>query len=312
MPTTYAQLRDKIAAYIHRPADILNYNGQDMLLQAVNNTKNFAQRVVDFELSRVFVQLPNVHPTNGADMSGLQLFGTATPVVVKSLEHAFFGLGDGTSQFPVDFVSRDAYVNRLRRRYDENFVSANPQSLTSIGTGFTQTVVQYGTTIFFIPGSSGPSATQTVYFDAIKWLPDFTTTLLLGTTTSTVAGQLVDAGKTFITTGVRIGDVVINTTTNASAVVTAVNSQTALTLSADIFVSGQTYSIAYVDGAQTNFLLDFCFDFMLFRTLYELNFFLKEDSRVELSDKLMTDLWENVKKWNITIVGNTVSDNTLD
>jgi hypothetical protein len=85
-----------------------------------------------------------------------------------------------------------------------------------------------------------------------------------------------------------------------------------LTLSADIITSGQAYSIAYVDATQTNFLLDYCFDFMMFRSIYELNFYLKEDSRVELSDKLMENIWDNVQKWNATIIGNTVSDNNLD
>lgn len=307
MPT-YAQLRDKVAAYMHRSADIFNFNGQDMLLQAVNNSKNFAQRVVDFELSRVFTQLPNVSPTNGADLSGLQLFGTSTPVVAKSLKQSFFA--SGSSQFPVDFISRDSYVNRLRRQHEQNYISDNVAVIARV-TGFSRSVVQVGTTIYFLP-SLGSSPSQTIYFDAIKWLPDFATTTLTGTTTSTLANNLVDSGKTFITTGVRIGDVVQNTVSNAFATVTAVVSQTTLTLSADIITTGQTYSIQYVDGAQTNFLLDYCFDYMMFRTIYELNFYLKEDSRVELSDKLMESIWDNVQKWNYTIVGNTVNDGNLD
>ena len=294
---------------MHRSADIFNFNGQDMLLQAVNNSKNFAQRVVDFELSRVFTQLPNVSPTNGADLSGLLLFGTATPVIAKSLEQAF--MGTATSQFPIDFISRDAYVNRLRRQYDQNYISDNAVASIAQVSGFSRSVVQVGTVIYFLPTSS-QTASQTIYFDAIKWLPDFTTTTLTGTTTGTLINNLVDAGKTFITTGVRIGDIVQNTVSGAYATVTSVVSQTTLTLSADIITTGQTYSIAYVDGTQTNFLLDYCFDYMMFRTIYELNFYLKEDSRVELSDKLMESIWDNVQKWNYTIIGNTVSDNSLD
>lgn len=308
MPT-YTQLRDKVAAYMHRPADIFNFNGQDMLLQAVNNSKNFAQRVLDFELSKVFTQLPNVSPVNGADLAGLLIFNTATPVVAKSLEQAF--MGDTANQFPVDFVSRNAYVNRLRRIREQSYQRDNQIDTIANVTGIGNMVVQVGTIIFFVP-SSGSGTSQTIYFDAIKWLPDFATTALTGTTTSTVAGKLVDSGKTFITTGVRIGDVVQNTVSGAFATVTAVDSQTTLTLSADIIITGQTYSIAYVDGAQTNFLLDYCFDYMMFRTIYELNFYLKEDSRVELSDKLMESIWENVQKWNETIIGNSVNDGNLD
>jgi hypothetical protein len=308
MPT-YAQLRDKIAAYMHRPAEVFNFNGQDMLLQAVNNAKNFAQRVVDFELSRIFTQLPNVSATNGADISGLQLYPSGTAIVAKSLEQAFMATSSGT-QFPVDFISRDSYVNRLRRRYDENFSLTGDFSSTAVIT-HPVAVVQVGSIIYYIPAST-TAASITLYFDAIRWLPDFSTTALTGTTTATSSGNLVDAGKTFITTGIRIGDVVTNSVTGASASVIAVVSQTMLTLSADIITSGQAYSIAYVDATQTNFLLDYCFDFMMFRSIYELNFYLKEDSRVELSDKLMENIWDNVQKWNATIIGNTVSDNNLD
>lgn len=296
-----------MAAYMHRDAAVFNYAGQDMLLTAANNAKNYAQRVIDFEYSRLFAQLPSVHPTNGANLSGLQLFNTSTAVVAKSLEQAFLSTDSGASQMPVDFMSRDAYVNRVRRRLGENPTNSSSTSMPSTVTG----IVQTGQVIYIVPGSQNGQS-QTVYFDIIQWLPDFTTTALTGTTTSTSSGNLVDAGKTFITTNIRIGDVVTNTTTGASAVVTGVTSQTVLALSADIFTTGQTYSIAYVDATQTNFLLDYCFDYMLFRTIYELNFFLKEDSRVALSDTFMQALWENMKMWNITIIGNSVGDNDLN
>jgi len=65
-----------------------------------------------------------------------------------------------------------------------------------------------------------------------------------GTTTSTLANHLVQSGQNFITT-VIIGDVVANTTAspNTFAKVTAVNSNTDLTLSADITPTGQAFSI---------------------------------------------------------------------
>lgn len=63
-----------------------------------------------------------------------------------------------------------------------------------------------------------------------------------GTTTLTLANNLVDATQTF-TTSVAVGDLITNTTDNTSAYITAIVSDTVLTISADIMVVGETYSI---------------------------------------------------------------------
>lgn len=63
-----------------------------------------------------------------------------------------------------------------------------------------------------------------------------------GTTTSTSSNHLVESGQNFLST-VNIGNVVFNTTDNTFAYVTAVNSNTDLTLDADIMTSGEAYGI---------------------------------------------------------------------
>jgi len=72
-----------------------------------------------------------------------------------------------------------------------------------------------------------------------------------GTATSTSANHLVDSAATFVTAGVKVGDVVANITDQTFASVTAVNSETDLTLSADIMVSGETYT---VEGPRTKLM----------------------------------------------------------
>ena len=64
------------------------------------------------------------------------------------------------------------------------------------------------------------------------------TQLTSGTTTSIVPYQLVDSNATFITSGVQIGDIVINSNTNASTVVVYVDDETYLTIADDIFLTG--------------------------------------------------------------------------
>tara|TARA_R100001440_G_scaffold16129_5_gene27358 strand:- start:30130 stop:31092 length:963 start_codon:yes stop_codon:yes gene_type:complete len=63
-----------------------------------------------------------------------------------------------------------------------------------------------------------------------------------GTTTLTLANNLVDATQTF-TTSVAVGDLITNTTDNTSAYITSIVSDTVLTISADIMAVGETYSI---------------------------------------------------------------------
>ena len=63
-----------------------------------------------------------------------------------------------------------------------------------------------------------------------------------GTTTSTTSNKLVDSGGAF--TGlVSVGDAVLNTTDTTYAYVTAVDSNSTLTLDSDIFTSSENYRI---------------------------------------------------------------------
>ena len=63
-----------------------------------------------------------------------------------------------------------------------------------------------------------------------------------GTTTGTTANKLIDSSQNFTST-VTNGDKVINQANGSSALVTNVDSNTQLTLDADIMVSGQEYTI---------------------------------------------------------------------
>ena len=70
---------------------------------------------------------------------------------------------------------------------------------------------------------------------------------LSGTATSSASDKLVDTSENF-TNVVIVGDVVKNTTTNSIAAVTAIDSNTAVTLSSDIMSNGQNYIIYDTTG----------------------------------------------------------------
>ena len=80
-----------------------------------------------------------------------------------------------------------------------------------------------------------------------------------GTNTSAVAFKLVNSAALYITKNVKTGDVVHNDTAGTAATVVSVDSQTQLTLNADIFTStSQTYAV-YAMSAQTSMGNPGCF-----------------------------------------------------
>lgn len=76
-------------------------------------------------------------------------------------------------------------------------------------------------------------------------------TITSGTNDGVTGGQLIDSTKDFIALGVKIGDIVYNTTGSASATVVNVLSGGKLQLSTDIFlITPQSY-ILYQNSSQT-------------------------------------------------------------
>jgi hypothetical protein len=65
-----------------------------------------------------------------------------------------------------------------------------------------------------------------------------------GTSTSAATGKLINSAGLFVTKGISVGDVVYNTANQTAAVVTGVDSETQLSVSADIFAtSPKTYRV---------------------------------------------------------------------
>lgn len=68
-------------------------------------------------------------------------------------------------------------------------------------------------------------------------------TVMSGTTTSTVGDDLIDSSGNFEARGIRIGDRITNTTDTTYGAVTAIESATVLSVSADNFPTGKNYTI---------------------------------------------------------------------
>ena len=75
-------------------------------------------------------------------------------------------------------------------------------------------------------------------------IPDIGTAGPTGTTTSGSTTQLIDSNATFLTSGVQLNMIIVNTTDNTQAVVIGIEDDNTLTVSANIFAaSGKAYEI---------------------------------------------------------------------
>ena len=95
--------------------------------------------------------------------------------------------------------------------------------------------------------------------DPVRWVESdiVITKTESGTATSTTSNKLVDTAGQF-TANVKVGDIVSNTTDSTTASVNAIDSNTILSLSADIMASGEAYVIkqssASQSGLDTNYI----------------------------------------------------------
>lgn len=80
-------------------------------------------------------------------------------------------------------------------------------------------------------------------------IPKISSLVVSGSASATTASKLVDSTKDFITLGVKVGNIIYNTTDFTAATVTAVDSATTLSISADIIVSTEGYTI-YAEASE--------------------------------------------------------------
>lgn len=318
---TVNDLLTATAAFLGRDRSVFVKNGFDCLLQAANNARLYAERAIDFELSRVSVKVPNVSITDGGSLANAVLLSDGvTSVSVKKITKAFVKYPGSTDACPIAFYSRQKWLNRVQRKIekltplDVTLYMPAPVNWTNeaiIGAIRQFSVIQSGNQVFLVPSdpTTFQANTTDLYFDVLRWLPSYGSTVLTGLATSTSSGKLVCNTVNFITSGVRIGNEVRNGTDGTSALVTSVEGVNTLTLSGDIFTSGEGFTLNI--ASENDFLLDSCFDWLMYRSVYELNFFLKEDDRVQISTNLISDAWNAMRSWNENLISQSVDDADL-
>jgi hypothetical protein len=242
MPTTSGELKIAVAAFMHRqPASFLaGTTSFDVLLKAMNNARLETERLIDFELSKVSVDLLNMSVVDGIDLVEARLHGTNELVNVKKIKKPYLAYTNAVNGlFPIGFTSQESWIARVQKHHE---MTSPKDNAPSVATTAPFVLVQVGTRVFVVP----PDATNlggdtiNVYLDVLRWLPK------------------------------------------------------------------------YVTGDEQDFLLENCFDWLMYRTIEELNFFLKEDERVQLSAGLVARSWEAVTRWNANLILQGVDDTNLD
>lgn len=59
---------------------------------------------------------------------------------------------------------------------------------------------------------------------------------------------------------------------------------------------------------ETNFLFTYGFDFLMYRSIVELNFFIKEDERFQVSTRMLQDSWNSLVAWDVSLVSPTETE----
>lgn len=121
--------------------------------------------------------------------------------------------------------------------------------------------------------------------------------------------NLADVSKTYTElvpyfAVVRMGDLIYLTPADT----TVLNNLDPVTVRFDAYKWLADYS---ADG-DTDFLLTHCETYMLLRSAYQLNFFLKDDQRINISNAVMDKEWHSVVAWDSNLVVCDTSDANLD
>ena len=63
-----------------------------------------------------------------------------------------------------------------------------------------------------------------------------------------------------------------------------------------------------VKEQDTNFLLDYGFDYIMYRSIVELNFFIKEDERFQVNTSMVSDTWNSLLSWDASLISPTETE----
>lgn len=192
---TLAQLKAEVCAYVNRTADDLEVNGVDLVVQAANNSKKKAQRILDFELCRMSLRV-TVPAGLSADITNgtfIDEFSNQTNYRINRIERAFilqetaYGAETGSGGLrPIDYRLRNEVAKREQRFYDDHIALAIVQNTEApIPNSSFTVLVRHGDRAYLWPKKGEDT---TVVLDCLVWVPDYSGDTEAITIVSYVAG----------------------------------------------------------------------------------------------------------------------------
>ena len=240
MASTLFEMKTQVLGFMLRNAEDFNVDGVDVLTKAVQRAVRAAERKINFQLSRVQVNVEV--PAAGVSLdTALLTSDVSEAVLVKNIEQPYT-VGDTGTLSPIAYNTWEGYHQRVKRRADGNISLSELDTLSgSAATGIPLTLLRHGNNVHLRPASfTGLGDPQSLVLDVVRW-------------------------------------------------------QKELSLDAD-----------------TNFILDYCEDWVLWRSIIELNLFVKEAQRIAISNSVHKDQWSDIVTWNESLVSQNVDDLDLD
>ena len=225
--------------------------------------------------------MPQIYFNGGGDCAKLTTIDNWGNIAWSSMYAAFYGCSNMTGNY-TDAPNLFAVANMYSMFRDcssfnqsvSNFNTAKVTSMRSMFRGcssFNQSVSNFNIAAvtdisFMFLGCNINAAGTTTNYDAtlVAWAAQDAPNSLNfnggaskygeglvenGTTDGAAANKLIQSGQNFLTT-VAVGDVVYNTTDGTYALVTAIDSDTQLSISADIMANAEVYRIQHSAAAK--------------------------------------------------------------
>ena len=257
------------AELLHNGTDVY-INQQVLIYECINNESTLANcpklyegrlKEIDIQGNNIVLVIEQWTPFDHITIPNVKsVRGTYQPVAYgdfeQDVEENFY---TSKSVFPCPFYKREAnklyflthqaitgtaglmyYDSKLDKFLPITSAGANTEVVGSVNIANVPTAL--ARTFRFRP--TGSAAGQEFNNALASWDSEVN---LTGTTTSTSATKLVDSGATFVTDNVAVGHKVINTTDDTETTVAAIDSQTQIEVTDDIFVSGEGYEL-YIEG----------------------------------------------------------------
>lgn len=254
--------------------------GPDKLLIAINNAKIFLQRQIDFEYAREFVDftyVTQIGAGEGIQLQNAVLHDTSCPVVVKKVINLFTPFGFARL-LPLRQKTYRGVSEMVRGSYERHghrwFPDDRPGFIgTPAAPGYWPAWDRW-TAVW------GHTCRDPIYYQHGRTIYLYPKPNGFDETCQNTPA---------IPNLSFVGDVVAFLPPYSEGI-------------------PQDNSLSNIDGNMctspylTDFLLSDCYDYMLWRSLIELNVFLKDDDQVGVSQSKMTEALENIRQWNADLI----------